>query len=110
MQTPDRPMTADLEIVLTDRAAALGKARLGLKREPLLKAATCAWTRGLRAADARGQLQRWMHDETPGGPGHHVRLWSFHLYIFRGRNLLNIITIPAHLRRSAVDAAAKHEP
>jgi hypothetical protein len=98
-------MPTDLQIILTDHAVERAKERLGLKRSPLLKAATRAWVEGLKAAEARGQLRRWMDGESMKGG--HVRLWEHHLYVFKGRNLITILTVPPHLRRSSVDHLRK---
>jgi hypothetical protein len=87
---------------ITEHAYERAKERCGLNRAAFERMAGIALSDGLRHADARGRLKRWMDREfLTHRNGNNMRIYGEHLFVFAGTDLITVLHVPHDLRRAA---------
>ena len=94
---------------ITDHARGRAKERLGLNLHALERLVVAALEKGLRPADTRGALRRYLDGEALKDNARPV-VYGCHVFIFGAAwALVTVFELPHEFRRSAENARAKKQ-
>lgn len=88
------------QIYITLHGFDMGKERLSLSKEPFRKLVVKAFNEGIRHADTKGRLKKYIdclylkHEK-----GNNIRIYGENVFIFHNRNLITVWQIPNEFKK-----------
>ena len=96
-------MNKPAALIITDHAEDRFKRRSGLPRRTVTKSAAVALDRGISAAEATGELRRYLETKQDGKAIAYCGL----VYIYSGPTLITVYPMPVRYRKAAAKAQAR---